>query len=199
MSPEILVGDTFHVSTDIFSLGVIFAEIASRRLADDTHFKRSAPWFGIDEAEVRRRAEKGCPDAFLELALECLRTEPAERPGVIAVLERLRKIELEVLERPSEAGDQHVGSIKFLTGGRRPFTVPRIPSFGMGVAREVRTGSSNGKDRNNDIDSDEEDVMQAVMSLESVDLAFGSEWRDASGEPSSLCRSCPDQGHPGVQ
>jgi LIM domain kinase 1 len=182
MSPEILLGNPFDLPADLFSLGVIFAEIASRRLADDDHFKRSAPWFGVDEAEVRSRADKACPAGFVDLALECLNTEPEERPSVKDVLERLRKIELEVLARPSEVDDGHVGSVKFLTGGRRPGPAPRIPSFGMGVAKDVRAG--NGKDDSDD--SDDEDLMQAVMGLGTVDLGLGSGWSDARGESCSV-------------
>lgn len=39
MSPEILLGNEFDLPTDIFSLGVIFCEILSRKLADDVTFK----------------------------------------------------------------------------------------------------------------------------------------------------------------
>jgi LIM domain kinase 1 len=39
MSPEILMGDAFGLETDIFSLGIIFCELASRKLADDDTFK----------------------------------------------------------------------------------------------------------------------------------------------------------------
>ena len=80
MSPEILIGNEFDLPTDIFSLGVIFCELASRRLADDRHFKRAAPTFAIDEGEVRRAAGAGCPEAFVQLALDCMRADPAARP-----------------------------------------------------------------------------------------------------------------------
>ncbi|KAJ3539740.1 hypothetical protein NMY22_g4599 [Coprinellus aureogranulatus] len=64
MSPEILLGDEFSLPTDIFSLGVIFCEILARKLADDKTFKRTAPTFGIDEAEVHKLKDKGCPEGF---------------------------------------------------------------------------------------------------------------------------------------
>src|SRR6266403_461585 len=41
------------LSTDIFSLGVILAEIVACHLADDTHFAGSAISFAIDAEEVR--------------------------------------------------------------------------------------------------------------------------------------------------
>ncbi|KAG8770370.1 hypothetical protein FRC15_004112, partial [Serendipita sp. 397] len=53
MSPEIQIGQEFGLPTDIFSLGVIFCEIISRRLADDHTFKRSPPYYEIDATELR--------------------------------------------------------------------------------------------------------------------------------------------------
>lgn len=39
MAPEILMGDEFGLPADIFSLGVIFCEILSRKLVDSDTFK----------------------------------------------------------------------------------------------------------------------------------------------------------------
>ncbi len=97
MSPEIQLGDEFDLSTDIFSLGVIFCEISARKLADDTHFKRHPPDFGIDVAEVRSFANPGCPQAFVDLTLDCLNLDPTKRPTTRVVLERLKNIEAELL------------------------------------------------------------------------------------------------------
>ena len=188
MSPEILLGNEFDLPTDIFSLGVILCEIAARKLASDHTFKRSPPSFGIDVDEVRRLASPGCPPDFIQLALDCLAENPRARPTTREILERLRVIETEVLARPTEADDSHVGSVKFLTGMRRPGAAPRIPSFGMGVGREIpANGHSNdtptsssfaSSDPLSDEDSEEE-LMQAVMGLSKVDLH--SEWSSAAG------------------
>jgi len=180
MSPEILAGTPFGLSTDIFSLGVIMAEIAARHLADDTHFARQGGEMGVDFEEVKRRASPGCPEGFLELIGDCLKMEPVERPVVNEVLERLRVIELEVASRPEtgeEAGAGHVGSVKFVSRGRRPGAAPRIPSFGVGVGKGYLDGGSVVKDvpvekadeEEEDAESDEE-LAQAVLRLNSVDL-----------------------------
>ncbi|KAI0056860.1 kinase-like protein [Artomyces pyxidatus] len=174
MSPEILLGNEFDLPTDIFSLGVIFAEIAARRLADDRHFKRAAPSFALDPQEIRDLASPGCPPAFVQLAIDCLAEEPEARPTTRVILERLREIEAEVLSRPSE-DDMHTGSVKFLSGTRRPGAAPRIPSFGQGIAQAIR-GSSiverSPERHSSDEDSDDE-LMEAVMGLESVTVTEG--------------------------
>jgi LIM domain kinase 1 len=167
MSPEILLGHEFDLPTDIFSLGVILAEIAARHLADDTHFARSAPSFAIDAEEVRRLANAGCPPEFTQLAIECISEEPTNRPTTRVILDRLRAIEAGVLARPEDQDPPHTGSIKFMTGNRRHAPAPRIPSFGQGVGEGIRISRSPEPYFSDDDDSDEE-LSDALSRLDSV-------------------------------
>jgi len=166
MSPEILLGHEFDLPTDIFSLGVILAEIAARQLADDYRFARSAPSFAIDAEEVRNSANTGCPPEFTQLAIECIAADPAARPTTRVILERLRAIEAEVLARPEERELNHTGSIKFMTGNRRREPPPRIPSFGQGIGESIRM-STSPEPCSSDGGSDEE-LSEALSRLESV-------------------------------
>ncbi|OSX57946.1 hypothetical protein POSPLADRAFT_1076094 [Postia placenta MAD-698-R-SB12] len=174
MSPEILTGTEFDLPTDIFSLGVIFCEIASRKLADDHTFRRAPPDFVVDPDEVRRLASPSCPPAFIALALNCLAQDPTARPGTRLILEKLREIEAEVLSRPSDIEDMHLGTVKFMTGAaRRPGAAPRIPSFGMGVGRDIRDAGGHTMTEghsSDEVDDSDEELMQAVERLSSVDL-----------------------------
>ncbi|KAJ6542629.1 kinase-like domain-containing protein [Mycena capillaripes] len=178
MSPEILLGDEFDLPTDIFSLGIIFCEIAARQLADDHHFKRTAPTFGVDPAEIHKLANPGCPPAFLALCIDCLATDPAARPGTRDILERLRVIEAEVLARPNEGDDLHVGSVRLMTAGKRAGPGPRIPSFGLGVGKDIRSSSLNSSSADSTDDSDDE-MMEAVMGLSSVGVG-NSDWSEGT-------------------
>ncbi|KAF9040142.1 kinase-like domain-containing protein [Panaeolus papilionaceus] len=174
MSPEILIGDEFDLPTDIFSLGIIFCEIGARKLADDKTFKRTPPSFGVDAAEVKKLMNPGYPEDFYQLCIDCCNTDPSKRPTTRDILERLRVMELEVLARPSDGADLHLGSVKFMTGGKRPSAVPRIPSFGMGVGKGIRGGVGSGTDDSDDDD----DLMEAVIGLKGVELE--SKWSDSS-------------------
>ncbi|EJD04735.1 kinase-like protein [Fomitiporia mediterranea MF3/22] len=178
MSPEILIGNEFGLSTDIYSLGIILCEIGARKLADDYTFKRAAPSFGIDINEVRRLvgSSPGCPAAYQQLVLDCLVEDPPRRPDILSILGRLRDIELEVLSRPSEADDVHVGSVKFIAGNKRPPMGPRIPSFGMGVGKDIGRNGQRSSDDSSDDDesSDEEQLIEAIKSLD-VDLDGSSQ------------------------
>ncbi|KAF7307692.1 TKL/LISK/LISK-DD1 protein kinase [Mycena kentingensis (nom. inval.)] len=212
MSPEILMGDEFDLPTDIFSLGIIFCEIAARQLADDDHFKRYPPTFGIDAAEVHKLASPGCPPDFLALAIDCLAVDPKDRPTTREVLERLRVIEAEVLARPNEGDELHVGSVKLMTHSKRAGAGPRIPSFGLGVAQDIRGSSLKHKSTDSfssaSTDDSDEELLEAVMGLSQVGV--GSERSDTTAngqkpllgdEPSELSdysttviRAHPNQG-----
>ncbi|BGP43377.1 hypothetical protein JCM10449v2_007409 [Rhodotorula kratochvilovae] len=98
MSPEILLGLPFDLKTDIFSLGVLFVEIASRQLASNHTFVRQLPDYGISYTEVWGSISSNCPRSFVELALECCDTDARRRPDTKTILRRLRDVELEVLD-----------------------------------------------------------------------------------------------------
>ena len=168
MSPEILLGDEFDLPTDVFSLGIIFCEIGARKLADDNHFKRLPPSFGIDTEAARRLMSPGCPPGYFQLCLDCLSTKPEARPTTRDILDRLRAIEAEILLRPSEDDDVNVGSVRFLTGGKRPVRGPRIPSFGAGVGKEIRHSKISSESESDD------ELMEAVSRLSSVSLSSDS-------------------------
>ncbi|KAF8321165.1 hypothetical protein DL93DRAFT_2072900 [Clavulina sp. PMI_390] len=152
MSPEILVGEAFGLETDVYSLGIIFCELAARKLADDDTFKRIAPYYALDPAEVQRLVDPDAPLAFVDLAIACCATDRSQRPSMVEVLRRLQDIEAEFIQASDAKADGNVGSIKFLGtrgkkldlralvhGNANPAGVParpankRIPSFGMGV------------------------------------------------------------------
>ncbi|CEL58564.1 hypothetical protein RSOLAG1IB_08639 [Rhizoctonia solani AG-1 IB] len=174
MSPEILKGDEFDLPTDVFSMGVIFCEVIARKLADDYVFKRSAPEWGMDPDEVKARASPGCPSELVALALDMCAVDPQARPAMREVLSRLRAIELGILEK---AGDAHVGSVKFFTAGRkRPGPALRIPSFGMGVASEIRNkdGSTESAAKQADASAgSDKELDDAIRSLENVRVSKG--------------------------
>lgn len=181
MSPEILMGNEFDLPTDIFSLGIIFCEIAARKLASEHTFKRSAPSFTVDPAELQKLSSPGCPPAFIQLCLECCAEEPSDRPTTRNILDRLREIETEVLARPTEA-DDHLGSVKFMTGMRRPGAAPRIPSFGVGIGKDIKhaeqdTSASTEDNSSGDEDSDSE-LMEALSRLSTAGVH--SVWSDAA-------------------
>ncbi|GAA5989847.1 hypothetical protein JCM10908_002345 [Rhodotorula pacifica] len=150
MSPEILLGLPFDLRTDVYSLGILYIEIASRKLASQTTFVRRPPDYCLSHEEVWSSVSSVCPRSFVDLALECCDPDPDRRPDCKAILRRLRGIEQEVKELEARGlgdedahsrgagtvGSHNVGSISFagtlkrgsMTQSRRP-AAPRLPSF----------------------------------------------------------------------
>lgn len=181
MSPEILLGLDFSLPSDVFSLGVIFCEIAARHLVDANVFARQMPDFGIDEREIRDMASSGCPEDFIQLCIDCVDTDPIRRPDMREVVSRLRDIELEVTAREDKGTVKAVGSVRgsslhAIMGGSKfsKRTKARaMPSFNSSNDTPV-TGSTMTATRsqhhgpNSGSSSDDEDLEVALAQLEEL-------------------------------
>lgn len=152
---QILLGDEFGLACDVFSLGVIFCELASRHLADSRTFARQMPSFGLDSSEILTRANPGCPAEFLELALACVNVDPKKRPGVVKdVLSALRAIEACVLEAEAAALAKVTGLTRDATGlalnGGGSWNIGSVSFSGaQKLGATARTGDRGGKARPN--------------------------------------------------
>ncbi|KAN0063877.1 hypothetical protein ACQY0O_003483 [Thecaphora frezii] len=171
MSPEILLGLDFSLPSDVFSLGVIYAEIASRHLVDSQTFKRTVPTFGLDADEVREMASEGCPEAFIQLILDCVQEDARDRPDMRQVVVRLRSIEREVLQRDDQENRYAIGSVRGATvhsimGTKiKRMTAPRLPSFNGAV----KLGSHSRHNSEEDGSSGDE-IEEALVALEKIGI-----------------------------
>ncbi|KAK5799251.1 kinase-like domain-containing protein [Linnemannia elongata] len=93
MAPEILLGEDFDCSVDVFSFGVILSEMMARHVVDSQHFQRIAPDMGVSPDEILFRAQPGCPIELGELAIHCVQPLPQNRPVLRQIVERLTAIE----------------------------------------------------------------------------------------------------------
>ncbi|KAF8926100.1 hypothetical protein BGZ47_002897 [Haplosporangium gracile] len=93
MAPEILLGEDFDCSVDVFSFGVILSEMMARHVVDSQHFQRIAPDMGVSPDEILFRAQPGCPIELGELAISCVQPLPQNRPVLRQIVERLTAIE----------------------------------------------------------------------------------------------------------
>ncbi|KAL1409669.1 hypothetical protein Q8F55_003665 [Vanrija albida] len=188
MSPEVNMGDGFDLPTDVFSVGIIYIEILTRTNVTCKLWSPKAPTFVPDAEEVRRRASPGCPAALIDLALECCRFLPTDRPSMPEVLTRLRAIELGLPEVDTTA---HVGSVRFVPReGKRA----SLPVFDQSLATELKAAGAH---------LDDEDIEHAIVDelvsgatcaeRRSRSLAglAGSSWRTTRWtETSSTSRYC---------
>ncbi|KAI7817186.1 kinase-like domain-containing protein [Gamsiella multidivaricata] len=93
MAPEILLGEDFDCSVDVFSFGIVLAEMMARHVVDPQHFQRLSPDFSVSSDEILFRAQEGCPVELGELAIHCVQPQPRNRPKLRQIVERLTAIE----------------------------------------------------------------------------------------------------------
>ena len=89
MAPEIMLSLDYTELIDVFSYGMVLAELLSRVKPDTRHFKRVIPGFGLDDAEVRSLIQPGCPPVLVDLVLQCVSDEPELRPTFARIVDTL--------------------------------------------------------------------------------------------------------------
>ncbi|KAI9914930.1 hypothetical protein PsorP6_007967 [Peronosclerospora sorghi] len=99
IAPEVLVGHEYDERADIYSYGVVLAELDTE---DYPYWNAAHPAQGrTEEHAILRRVARGtqrptfastCPPAILELAAQCLQTEPADRPSALDIVHYLERV-----------------------------------------------------------------------------------------------------------
>ncbi|GJJ68090.1 hypothetical protein EMPS_00436 [Entomortierella parvispora] len=93
MAPEILLGEDFDCSVDVFSFGIVLSEMMARHVVDAQHFQRYPPDMTVSPDEILYRSQPGCPLELSELAINCVQGLPEDRPKLRQIVERLTAIE----------------------------------------------------------------------------------------------------------
>jgi serine/threonine protein kinase len=94
MSPEMACGEPYTGKTDIFSFGVVLCELICEKEPGLGGFlvRDSKTFFVINEAEIRRAAQPGCPPSFLNLTLQCVQSDAELRPSASEALDWLQSL-----------------------------------------------------------------------------------------------------------
>ncbi|XP_072017999.1 dual specificity testis-specific protein kinase 1-like [Amphiura filiformis] len=87
MAPEILRGEEYTKTVDVFSFGIILCEIMARVPADPDDLPRTN-LFGLDVDGFRKLCP-GCPENMLQVAADCCSMDPTERPSFTEIYHRL--------------------------------------------------------------------------------------------------------------
>lgn len=102
MAPEVVFGESYDDRADVFSFGVVLAEIITRRAPGRDGFLMRLPRkkFAADADEVRAAAPPDTPASLLECVAQCLAYEPDDRLTAEMALAWLSDL---VRELPAEA------------------------------------------------------------------------------------------------
>mmetsp|Transcript_33663 Transcript_33663/g.107500 ORF Transcript_33663/g.107500 Transcript_33663/m.107500 type:complete len:829 (+) Transcript_33663:694-3180(+) len=120
MAPELHLGEqeTYGLSVDIYALGMVFVELATRQKAAVCAPRSPRDCFALDFDDVRQKMESACtPGSFVELAVQCLGYEDHERPESEDVGAWLEELVLEVDPQNKAATLEPANAARTLGGG----------------------------------------------------------------------------------
>ncbi|GAM20023.1 hypothetical protein SAMD00019534_031980 [Acytostelium subglobosum LB1] len=97
VAPEILLGMSYDTSCDVFSYGVVLAElITGMKPGTNIWVRTPDSCFDINPDEMKQNALPGCPQKLIDLCLDCCKYEPSQRPKFDDVLSTIKNIVIPV-------------------------------------------------------------------------------------------------------
>lgn len=110
MAPEIILGEDYAEEADIFSYGMVLVELITREKPPQ-RYPQSCFDFPVDE--FKQKVPEDCPAEFSELALDCVKYEPSQRPKIENILQRLVSLHASFGEFDEENQQYLVQSLSF--------------------------------------------------------------------------------------
>lgn len=89
MAPEIILGEDYDQSADVFSFGMVLVEIITR-LKPPLREPRNS--FEFPLKEFQGNCPSDCPPKFIEITLKCIEYEPKNRPDIVEALSQLKEV-----------------------------------------------------------------------------------------------------------
>lgn len=91
MAPELQLGEDYSVQADIFSLGMVYAQLITNKVPGENGFLERHPrdLFAVDEQELRSNFPPECPESFATLCVMCCSHEPDNRPTAQEIVDWL--------------------------------------------------------------------------------------------------------------
>eukprot|EP01088_Endostelium_zonatum_P006411 TRINITY_DN18536_c0_g1_i1.p1 TRINITY_DN18536_c0_g1~~TRINITY_DN18536_c0_g1_i1.p1 ORF type:complete len:450 (-),score=102.93 TRINITY_DN18536_c0_g1_i1:96-1412(-) len=92
MAPEVILGMQYNHKADVFSYGIVLAEIITRKKISMQLQRSPMDAFGLDVNKYKLLIPEDCPLEFVVLNLECCAYDPADRPTFKEIVTKLREI-----------------------------------------------------------------------------------------------------------
>ena len=141
MAPEVIWGESYDERADVFSFGVVLAELMSWRRAGEAGFMARTPrgGFRLDEEQVLAAVRAGAPrapDRLGDLVMQCLANEADDRVDSGEALSALD----EILEEWAEGEGGGAGA----AASRRPSEVAAEGKARADAAKAASKDASAG-------------------------------------------------------
>eukprot|EP01112_Ceratiomyxa_fruticulosa_P009479 TRINITY_DN2466_c1_g1_i1.p1 TRINITY_DN2466_c1_g1~~TRINITY_DN2466_c1_g1_i1.p1 ORF type:complete len:1060 (-),score=243.32 TRINITY_DN2466_c1_g1_i1:239-3418(-) len=88
--PELVLGTPPSKSSDSYSFGILLLELALGKPLPNDLRKSSHP-NGFDEGLLRSLVPPDCPPVFVDLGLDCIVSDPAQRPSFAQIVDRIQE------------------------------------------------------------------------------------------------------------
>jgi serine/threonine protein kinase len=89
MAPEVILGMEYDAKADVFSFGIVMLEIITREKVSSALQRSAVHGFELDVSKARLLLPVDCPTGFSDLAFECCKYKPEDRPSFKEVVKRL--------------------------------------------------------------------------------------------------------------
>jgi serine/threonine protein kinase len=89
MAPEVILGMEYDAKADVFSFGIVLLEIITREKVSNALQRSAMHGFELDIGKARLLLPSDCPAAFSDLAFDCCKYKPEDRPSFKDIVKRL--------------------------------------------------------------------------------------------------------------
>eukprot|EP00004_Rigifila_ramosa_P013205 TRINITY_DN2912_c0_g1_i1.p1 TRINITY_DN2912_c0_g1~~TRINITY_DN2912_c0_g1_i1.p1 ORF type:complete len:429 (-),score=118.27 TRINITY_DN2912_c0_g1_i1:238-1497(-) len=102
MAPEVILGMDYDEKADVFSLGIVYFEVMTRKRPSDKVLARTPQrLFELDFEELKRHVPADSPAELTQIIIDCCQYEPHNRPHAKDLVPRLKSCLDDVLQRES--------------------------------------------------------------------------------------------------
>eukprot|EP01088_Endostelium_zonatum_P016068 TRINITY_DN4193_c0_g1_i3.p1 TRINITY_DN4193_c0_g1~~TRINITY_DN4193_c0_g1_i3.p1 ORF type:complete len:473 (-),score=188.30 TRINITY_DN4193_c0_g1_i3:89-1507(-) len=133
MAPEIICGEAYNKSVDVFSFGLVLCEIITRERIPKSLERTASEAFGLNIDKFVYLVPDDCPPDFAQIAIDCAAWTAEDRPTFKEIVQRLNVIVKSIdSAAAADAAAQQEKQKQLLAAARtgKVASVLRIPTSG---------------------------------------------------------------------
>jgi len=108
MAPEVILGDKYDDRADVFSFGMILAELILRR---DPPPRLPGNAYAFEPDVLRQSLPSDCPEELFDICVDCTRFYPEDRPDTRVLVKRLKEL---LKNTPDDSGAMEMDNLTYM-------------------------------------------------------------------------------------